>query len=163
MSAREANFIVTGHFNQHLVREVKNSHNSRNTSAADRFLRDVIAPNVLKFSKVKRVIAKESGATDYGSQHSPVTDRIDILRLVNDMLSREVSSRKDEIVRLATEPFAVSKSNDSYTTGWSKLKLAIGIGEMLKKRETGYYELHDVLEVNDRAICHCDDDSDGDS
>lgn len=71
--------------------------------------------------------------------------------------------RKYEVVKPASEPFALPNWNDLYTTGWSKLRSALGSREMSKKRETGSYELRDVLEVNDRAMGHSDDDSDEDS
>ena len=79
MLERANKFFIDNWFGKTIIK--KNKDKVR-PLISDRFLREIVALNIISLAKTREVMARKSGATNYGNHHSTVNNILDILKLV---------------------------------------------------------------------------------
>ena len=75
-------FFVNNRFSETIIKKNKNKVKPLANAILDKFLREMVALNIISLAKTRDVMTKKSGAINYGNHHLVVNNTIDILKLV---------------------------------------------------------------------------------
>ena len=79
---RPNNFHANDRFGETIIKLCKEKVRPSSNAKLDRFLRDVVEPNVLSLWKIKEVMAQTTKSTSHGNQHSVVSSMSDLSHIV---------------------------------------------------------------------------------
>ena len=82
-TSRKVNkFFVDNWFNKTIIKKSKDQVRLLANVISDKFLRETVILNIISLTKTKKVMVRESGATNYGHYHLVINNIVDISKLV---------------------------------------------------------------------------------
>lgn len=89
-SGRLNKFYADDRFGKTIIKLCKEKVRPSSNASSDKFLQEIIAPNVLSLWKIKEVMAGAIQSTSHGNHHSPVGSTSDLSLLVKILVEDKV-------------------------------------------------------------------------
>lgn len=81
MSGKINKLFTNSWFGKTIIKKNKDKVKLLANTISNKFLREIVILNIISFAKNKKVMAKESGATNHYYYHSIIKNTIDLLKL----------------------------------------------------------------------------------
>lgn len=79
---RPNKFFADDWFDETIIKKNKDKVRPSENTTSDKFLREIVALNILSLAKTREIMIRESGAINHGNHHSVVNNTIDVSKLV---------------------------------------------------------------------------------
>lgn len=82
MPGKANKFFADNWFGKTFIKENKNKVKPSANAILDQFLKETVVLNIISFAKIREVMTRENGTTNYRNHHLVINNTIDILKLI---------------------------------------------------------------------------------